>query len=107
MAEYKTFHSNAGSVTIEVEASDNGGSRSNNLQDLMRVIQDIAIVSIDELQKIPDDKRPSEFELSFGLKGLSEGGVAVSLDESKANFHIKMKWSSATGSDFYDSDFQP
>ena len=100
MSEYKTFKGSTGTtVVIEVETEDSEGIGGEFLSEMMRVLQDIAQVTSDSMQRLNEAKRPEEYELAFGLKGLSEGGVAVSLGDDHANFHIRMKWGSASSGD--------
>ena len=100
MSEYKTFKGPTGTtVVIEVETEDIEGIGGEFLSDMMRVLQDIAFVTSDSMQRLNEAKKPNEYELAFGLKGLSEGGVAVSLGDDHANFHVRMKWGSASGGD--------
>ena len=82
-----------------METEDSEGIGGEFLSDMMRVLQDIAQVTSDRMQSLAQAKRPNEYELSFGLKGLSKGGVAVSLGDDHANFHIRMKWGGASSGD--------
>jgi hypothetical protein len=99
MPEYTTLHGAAGPVVLEMEPNGAEGVGGNSLRDAMRVIQDIADASVEELKRLADEKQPSEFEISFGLKSLSGGGMAVSLGDDQANLRVRMKWNGASGQD--------
>src|SRR5262245_20170901 len=92
MADLKIFHGSQGTVTLEVDTGGSGASGGGNLSDLMSVLQDIGSAAIDQLNRLEEGKRPSEFEIQFGLKGLSDGGVAVTQTQENANFLVRMKW---------------
>jgi hypothetical protein len=92
MADLKTFHGPQGPVSLEVEGDGAGASGGGSLADLMSVVLDVASAALDQLNRIEEDKRPSEFEIRFGLKGLPDGGVAVTQTQENANFHVRMKW---------------
>jgi hypothetical protein len=97
MAEYKHYHGATGKILIEIEPDSGEGTGGNNLREAMRVIQDIANATFDEMQRLGEDKRPGEFEICFGLTAVSGGGMAISLVQERANFRIRMKWGGASG----------
>lgn len=92
MADLKTFHGSQGAVSLEVDTGGAGAAGGGSLADIMSVVEDIALAALDRLNRLPEEKRPSEFEIRFGVKGLSNGGVAVTQTPENANFQIRMKW---------------
>ena len=57
-----------------------------SLAELMFVLQDVAAAAVEQINRIAEDARPSEFEVRFGLKGLANGRAAVALTQDNANF---------------------
>jgi len=94
MAEYADFRGPAGSVLLEIAGADGEGSGSGNLRDVTRVIQDIVAATLAEIEKLKD-KKPTEFQLAFALRGLPNGQAAVVLDENQAHFRVTMRWGSS------------
>lgn len=94
MAEYRSFFDSSGRVRIEVEGS--GGSSSSYAGDLMGALQGVAETIASQMSGIPEEQRPTEMSVSFGLKALGGGGFAISLSEDQANFRVSMKWGEET-----------
>ena len=93
MATILTFQgASGGVVSIEISPEGEGISKGGSLRDALRVIREIGNSFVDELDRGPEKKSPSEFEISFGLKGLPSGEFAVSASASQANFFINLKW---------------
>ena len=81
MPEYATYQGPAGSVLLEIAEGDGEGGGSAELRDVTRVIQDVA-----------KDKRPTEFELAFAVRGLPGGQAALVLDPGQAHFRVSLRW---------------
>lgn len=97
MANYKEIYgSKAGALLIEVE---NYGSESSSIEirQLLDALQGIADIGGEGMESLPKEKRPAELELSFGIKALSNGQVAICLDETEANIKVRLKWSKGLG----------
>lgn len=94
MPDLKTFHGSQGSVTLEVDSGGAGASGGGSLAHIMSVLTDVASAALEQLNRLDEEKRPSELEIRFGLKGLSDGGVAVTQNQENANFQLRMKWGS-------------
>lgn len=92
MPDLKTFHGSQGSITLEVDSGGAGASGGGSLADILSVLTDVASAALDQLNRLDEERRPSEFEISFGLKGLSDGGVAVTQTQESANFQVRLKW---------------
>jgi len=95
MAEYRMFPSSGRSVLVEVDAGS-GGSAS-GLTELFGVIAEVADACGDALSRLPDQKRPAEMQVAFGLRALTDGSMAVPLDTAQANFAVTVTWSSGGG----------
>ena len=93
MPEYATFQGPAGSVLLEIAEGDGDGGGSADIRDVTRVIQDITLAASAEIGRLAEDKRPTEFELAFGLRGLPGGRAALVLDPGQAHFRVIMRWS--------------
>ena len=93
MVEYVAFHGPTGSVLLEIAEGDGNGSGTANLQEVTRVIQNIVALSSTELEKLKD-RKPTEFELTFALRGLPNGQAALVLDDNRAHFRVSMRWGS-------------
>jgi hypothetical protein len=98
MAKYKSFTGSSGSILIEVEEGSTGGG-SNNFKDSLGVLQEIIRSFVDSVNKIPAKKKPSELKVTFCLKTLEDGSLAVSGDPSQGNFEVKMLWSASPSTD--------
>jgi hypothetical protein len=94
MPEYATFQGPAGSVLLEIAEGDGEGGGSADLRDVTRVIQDVAIAASAEIERLAKDKRPTEFELAFAVRGLPGGQGALVLDPGLAHFRVSMRWNS-------------
>jgi hypothetical protein len=97
MAKYKEIYgSKAGAILIEV---DDYGSESSSIEirQLLDALQGIADIGGEGMESLPKENRPAELELSFGIKALSNGQVAICMDETDANIKVKLKWSKSAG----------
>jgi NTP-dependent ternary system trypsin peptidase co-occuring protein len=94
MPEYRVFQGSSGSVTLEVALSEGSGAGGGNLREgISGPMQSVVAAFCDEMARMPKEKKPSELEVSFGMRALNNGGFAVVLDPVQASFHVKMKWS--------------
>ncbi|SFM82477.1 hypothetical protein [Nitrosomonas communis] len=92
MARIVTFQAPRGTVNIEVSEED-GPSGTKNLSEVARVVAAMVEALGAELNKLPEEKIPGEILVSFGVVTFARGSAAISLNEEKANFRIRFKWS--------------
>jgi len=92
MAEYRLFPGSSRSVLLEV-GPDSGGGGGGGLTELFGAITQIAGACADALARLPEQKRPGEIKLAFGLRALDDGSLAVALDPAAANFAVTLTWS--------------
>lgn len=92
MADLITFHGSQGSIALEVESDGGSPSGGGSLAELMFVLQDVATAAVDQINRVAEETRPSEFEIRFGLKALPDGRAAVSLAQDHAHFQVRLKW---------------
>jgi hypothetical protein len=90
MATYRGFTDAASGLKIEVEGTSS--SPESYLSLLLTDIRSIVSSLASEVKGMPDDARPDEMEVSFGLRALSSGGFAVVFDQGSANFKVNVKW---------------
>ena len=90
MATYRSLTDSASGLKIEVEGS--GASADAYMPLLLTSLGQIAQAVAGQLNQIDKELRPDEFEVSFGLKALASGGVAVALDQEAVNFKVRLKW---------------
>lgn len=92
MARIETFQAPGGTVNIEVSEED-GPSGAKDLSEVARIVAAMVEALGTELNNLPEDKIPGEIDVSFGVVALGRGAAAISLNEEKANFRIRFKWS--------------
>jgi hypothetical protein len=92
-----------GSSSIAVEVQDLGGSLANpgDLVSLVQPIRDVVALVATQFGQMPQEARPSELQITFGLKGLSNGQIAISLGDS-TNLQIQLTWNGKGGSPVAD-----
>lgn len=78
---------------IQIEVTGSGGSPNVNSGELFRAIQSMANAMAMQINQIPEQSRPAEINISFGVKLLSSGKCAISLSDTSVNFNVSMKWS--------------
>ncbi|CCD05608.1 TPA: CU044_2847 family protein [Legionella pneumophila] len=98
MAKYKSFPGNNSSILIEVEEGSTGGG-SGNFKDSLGMLQEVIRSFVDSVNKIPAPKKPNELKITFGLKALEDGSMAISADPSHCNFEVKILWSHEPSTD--------
>ncbi len=79
----------SGSIRIEVDGPE---SRGNYNSEFVRAVQTMAAIISGLVSQMPEEQRPQEFSLNFGLKALPTGGFAVSLGTEEANFTLALTW---------------
>lgn len=100
MPDYKNFFESGG-LKIEVE-DGSGGTANAYVGDFLGSIQSIAAAIVTQVNQFPQDQRPDEIQVTFGLKALSTGGFAISYEADSANFKISLRWGAAEGGSFID-----
>jgi hypothetical protein len=93
MAKYKSFAGSNTSILIETEEGSTGEG-SGNFKDSLSVLPEVIRFFVDSVDKIPAKKKPKELKISFNLKTLEDGSLAISADPNQGNFKIKMVWES-------------
>ncbi|QLZ70498.1 hypothetical protein FOLKNPGA_03312 [Legionella sp. PC1000] len=93
MPKYKSFAGSNTSILIEVEEGSTGEG-SGNFKDSLSVLPEVIRTFVDSVDKIPTKKKPKELKITFSLKTLEDGSLAISSDPGHGNFKIKMLWSS-------------
>jgi hypothetical protein len=91
MAEIKAFFEASSSVRIEAEGAGPGTS-SAYATDFFGALSSIAEAVVAQVNRMPREQRPADLTIGFGLKALSGGGFAVSLNQDTANFRISLSW---------------
>ncbi|KTD23000.1 Uncharacterised protein [Legionella lansingensis] len=92
MPKYKSFAGSNTSILIEVEEGSSGGT-GGNFKDSLAVLPEVIRSFVDSVDKIPAKKKPKELKITFCLKTLEDGSLAISADPSHGNFKVKMLWS--------------
>ena len=95
MANYKSFIDSSNPVRVEVEG--NTGQSAPYSSALLSAVQAIVTAVGAQVSQLPKEQAPTELVVEFGLKATSEGGFAVVLDRSQANFYISAKWGGESG----------
>jgi hypothetical protein len=103
MAGYRSLLESGDKVKIEVDGEATGTGLY--MRDICTGITRLAKSLAEETSKIPNEQKPSGFTVSFGLKALSDGSVAVTLSPSSANFKVTLNWSADSGA--FDTDRIP
>lgn len=104
MASYKEYFGNSAVlVEIDMDAVEAGG-KGGNLAASFRTITEVALACSEAVGQLPEEKKPSEIEVTFGLKALSSGKLAVTVNEPNANFKVRLKWGGGTGVEGIMSD---
>jgi hypothetical protein len=95
VANYKNFADSSSPVRVEVEGTGGpSGAYSNALLSAMQAI--VSAIGA-QVSQMSDEQKPTELVIEFGLKGLADGGFAVSLDRTQANFGVSAKWGGDQG----------
>lgn len=94
MANHRQFGSAGGNLLIEVSGQEGAsGEYSGAYLDALRTL---ARTTASQIQSLPQEQRPTELEVSYGLKALDNGGFSVGIGND-VNFRITMKWKSDEG----------
>ena len=96
MADYRQFAGPNGTVLVEVETIPGASAHTGDLKDLLAPIADVARILASQQPEQGVGNASPDIEVTFGIKGLSDGRVAVSLD-GKGSFLVRIKWSSQGG----------
>jgi len=94
MADYRRLHAAGGPVLVEVQAG--GGGTGGGLADLLAAIAGIGATCGDAVGRLPEPAAPGEVAVTFGLRALADGSMAVVGDAAQASFQVRMTWSRAT-----------
>jgi hypothetical protein len=97
MATYQDFLGSAGGLRIEAEDVTGSATASAYDTEFLAALQAIATRTLQQVNQIPREQRPTELAVSFGLKALSSGGFAIGLGDADANFRVSMTWSQNGG----------
>ena len=86
-------------VLIEIGDAENYRGELGIIDDLkekfseiMSVVGETAKSAYAGYKKIPEDARPKELELSFGIKLNSEAGLVFSKIGGEGSFEVTMRW---------------
>ena len=93
MATNRNFFESSSGLKIEVEGAS-GGSSNSYLAPYLDAIGSIASVTAAQINRIPEDQRPNEVEITYAIKALRDGGFAVAAGNS-GNFKVSLKWSAS------------
>lgn len=86
MTEFVNFLPYSGTILIEVDGRPlYGGGYSEQLA------QAIQAVSSAVMNQVGEQNKPSEVQISFGLKALGTGALAISAGDTAANFRVMLK----------------
>ena len=91
MAAYGKFKGPVGTVTVEVENVGGSAASSPDLATLFTPIPDLAKSLGVQLASLSEKERPQVVELTFALKALSDGRVAVTL-AGTGSLVCKLTW---------------
>ncbi|KTD71865.1 hypothetical protein Ltuc_2471 [Legionella tucsonensis] len=91
MPKYKSFAGSNTSILIEVEEGSTGEG-GGNFKDSLSVLPEVIRSFVDSVDKIPAKKKPKELKITFSLKTLEDGSLAIA--SGHGNFKVKMLWSS-------------
>jgi hypothetical protein len=100
MPTYQVFSAQSGSVLVEVvsaAASTTGGA---SLESLLSPVIIVGGMLGAQLEKVPENARPSVVELTFGVSALSDGKVAITLGAGEGpnvTFAVRVRWGSEGG----------
>lgn len=97
MSTYANFFDSGSTTKIEIQGDSIETSKAFTL-DLINTIDKMAEIVADGIDRIPEEKRPTDVEISFALTALSAGGYAITIDQEKANFKISLCWGGGAGS---------
>lgn len=98
MAKYKTFPASSGNILIEVEEGSTGGA-GGNLKESLGVLQHVVRSFVESINTIPEKKKPSEMNITFGFRMLEDGSLAIPAQPDQGNFRVKMIWTSNASED--------
>jgi hypothetical protein len=81
------------SSEVQIEADGPGPGTSNAYEgDVVAALEGVAAAIAAPIAAMPEDRRPGELTVAFGLKALADGGCAITLDPDAANFRISLSW---------------
>ncbi len=87
-------------ISIEVEDAENcqrdlgvTGELKRKFSEIMALVDQTARNAHVGYMKIPEEDRPKELELAFGIKLNSEAGLVFSKAGGEGSFQITLRWS--------------
>ena len=96
MTVYANMFSSGSTIKIEIEGDSVDTSKA-FAPDLVSAVENMAEIVAEGINRLSDEKRPSDVEISYALKAMSAGGYAVTSDQEHANFKITLRWGGGVG----------
>ncbi|HEX7903425.1 MAG TPA: CU044_2847 family protein [Chitinophagaceae bacterium] len=87
---YKNFLESSSKLKIEVESKD--GTSNALSPSFTSSLSGIASLLSGQLKNLPSENKPSNCEITFGLKALASGDFCITIEPAKASFIVTMKW---------------
>lgn len=98
MDNLKVFGS---SPQLKIQVDSKGGGSASYSSDLAAAVSAVMTNLGAQLAQMPEAQRPSELAVEFSLTALPEGGYAIGLDTTRANFRVSAKWGGDSASSLF------